>query len=94
MAVVAANKKSPSPARSPATAGCWRRPPPAGRRCYFEATAGAGLPILGTLRDLVATGDEIVRIDGVLSGTPNAVFSEIGRGAPLSQAVRRAYDQG
>lgn len=61
---------------------------------YFEATAGAGLPILSTLRDLVATGDEILRIDGVLSGTANAVFDALGRGAELSAAVRQAFDDG
>jgi len=61
---------------------------------FFEATAGAGLPILATLHDLVETGDEILRIDGVLSGTANAVFDSLGRGADLSAAVRQAYDDG
>jgi aspartokinase/homoserine dehydrogenase 1 len=61
---------------------------------YFEATAGAGLPILSTLRDLVATGDRVLRIDGVLSGTANAVFSEVGRGMSLSAAVEKAHAAG
>lgn len=65
-----------------------------GAPLHFEATAGAGLPILSTLHDLIATGDQIRRIDGVLSGTANAVFAELAAGAGLSQAVRRAYDDG
>lgn len=66
----------------------------AGSPLYFEATAGAGLPILSTLGDLIATGDEILRIDGVFSGTAGAVFGELAAGASLSEAVRRAADAG
>lgn len=61
---------------------------------YHEATVGAGLPILSTLQDLIATGDEILRIDGVLSGTANAVFSSLAAGAGLAAAVRAAADAG
>lgn len=61
---------------------------------FFEATVGAGLPVLSTLDDFVQTGDRIVRIDGVLSGTLNAVLDFVGQGAKLSEAVHRAFDQG
>lgn len=61
---------------------------------YFEATVGAGLPVLSTLDDLVASGDSILRIDGILSGTLNAVLDRVGGGASLSDAVRSAYDEG
>ena len=93
VAVVAANKKPFAGElalfrRHLAAAAAHPRP------LFFEATAGAGLPLLSTLRDLVATGDEILRIDGVLSGTANAVFDALGRGAELSAAVRQAYDDG
>jgi homoserine dehydrogenase len=40
-----------------------------GSLCYGESTVGAGLPILTTLKDLVETGDEVVKVEGVLSGT-------------------------
>lgn len=65
-----------------------------GAPLHFEATAGAGLPILSTLRDLIATGDRVLRIDGVLSGTANAVFSDLNRGSSLSAAVVAAHAAG
>jgi len=43
---------------------------------YHEAATCAGLPVIGTLRDLVATGDEIVKIEGVFSGTMSFIFNE------------------
>ena len=61
---------------------------------YLEATVGAGLPVLSTLADLVASGDTIRRIDGILSGTLNAVLDRMGQGASLSGAVRGAFDEG
>lgn len=60
----------------------------------FEATVGAGLPILGTVQDLTATGDRVVRAEGVLSGTMTYLFSEIADGVPLSEAVRTALANG
>lgn len=50
-----------------------------GSLCYGESTVGAGLPILTTLKDLVETGDEIVKIEGVLSGTRECVFFSVTR---------------
>jgi bifunctional aspartokinase / homoserine dehydrogenase 1 len=60
----------------------------------FETTVGAGLPVLSTLDDLRRTGDRIVRIDGVLSGTLNFVLDRLDAGESLSLAVRQAYDEG
>ncbi len=61
-----------------------------GLNYQFEATFGAGLPLLSTLRDLVNTGDRIVRIQGCLSGTLGFICSRIGEGLPFSKAVAEA----
>jgi aspartokinase/homoserine dehydrogenase 1 len=60
----------------------------------YEATVGAGLPVIGTLRDLVATGDRVLSIRGVFSGTMTYLFSQLERGVAFGEAVRRAYEQG
>lgn len=52
---------------------------PKGGLVYHEATVGAGLPIIGTLRDLVSTGDEIHKIEGILSGTLSYIFNEYSK---------------
>lgn len=49
---------------------------PSGGLVYHEATVGAGLPIIGPLRDLVATGDKIETIEGIFSGTLSYIFNE------------------
>ena len=46
---------------------------------YQEATVGAGLPIIGTLKDLLATGDEVYKVEGVLSGTLSYIFNEFSK---------------
>ncbi|KAI1908906.1 Homoserine dehydrogenase [Ophidiomyces ophidiicola] len=51
---------------------------------YHESTVGAGLPVISTLRDLVATGDQVTRIEGVFSGTLSFLFNQF---APVSAAV-------
>ncbi|MBZ0268864.1 bifunctional aspartate kinase/homoserine dehydrogenase I, partial [bacterium] len=65
-----------------------------GGRLYHETTVGAALPVVGTLRDLVSTGDRIRRIEGVLSGTLAFLFDELFRGATFSDIVRRAGKMG
>lgn len=60
----------------------------------YETTVGAGLPIIGTLRDLVQTGDQIIRIEGVLSGTLGYLFSSFNGKVPFSQLVKQARDFG
>jgi len=61
---------------------------------FFEATVGAGLPVLGTLASLRRTGHRIERIEGILSGTVNAVLDRIAKGIPFSEAVRSAHEEG
>ncbi|MBL8860377.1 MAG: bifunctional aspartate kinase/homoserine dehydrogenase I [Planctomycetes bacterium] len=65
-----------------------------GARWRYEATVGAGLPILGTLRDLVDTGDEIRAVEGVLSGTLAWLFNVYDGRESFSTLVRRAKDLG
>src|SRR5580765_7413690 len=65
-----------------------------GRRLRFEATVGAGLPILDTHRKLVESGDRVVKIEGCLSGTLGFLLSEIERGASFSASLRRAMESG
>ena len=61
------------------------------RHFLFEANVGAGLPIVSTLRDLIASGDEIVRIEGILSGTLSYLFNTFDGGVPFSALVRDAH---
>jgi len=56
----------------------------------YEATCGAGLPIISTLKALVATGDTVERVTGLLSGTLAYVFSELESGTSFSAAVLQA----
>ncbi len=65
-----------------------------GRRILFEATVGAGLPILDTYRKLAESGDKVLKIEGCLSGTLGFLLTEIGRGKPFSAALRKAMDKG
>jgi len=65
-----------------------------GRRLRFEATVGAGLPILDTHRKLVESGDRLVKIEGCLSGTLGFLLSEIERGASFSASLERAIAAG
>jgi aspartokinase/homoserine dehydrogenase 1 len=60
----------------------------------FEANVGAGLPIVSTLRDLIASGDEIVRIDGILSGTLSYLFNGFDGTTPFSALVAEAHRSG
>ena len=64
------------------------------RHFLFEANVGAGLPIVSTLRDLIASGDEIVRIEGILSGTLSYLFNTFDGTAPFSALVRDAHAMG
>jgi aspartokinase/homoserine dehydrogenase 1 len=65
-----------------------------GRRVRYEATVGAGLPIIDTFRKLDESGDRVLRIDGCVSGTLMYVLSEVSAGRPFSSAVREAVDRG
>lgn len=65
-----------------------------GVKFLFETNVGAGLPIINTLNDLVNSGDRILKIEAVLSGTLNFIFNTISEKVPLSQTIRMAKDQG
>ena len=66
----------------------------AGREMRYEATVGAGLPIIDTFHKLVETGDRVLRIEGCVSGTLMYVMSAVSSGKPFSQAVREAVELG
>ena len=63
-------------------------------RLYYEATAGAGLPVIRTLAGLVDTGDTIERIEGVFSGTLSYLCNRIREGIPPLSALQEARDKG
>ena len=60
----------------------------------FETNVGAGLPVIGTLNDLVRSGDEVNKIEAVLSGTLNFVFNNYDGSIPFSDVVRQAQAEG
>ena len=60
------------------------------RHWLYEATVGAGLPVITTLRDLSQTGDAIARVEGVFSGTLSYVFNRLDATRPFSEVVREA----
>lgn len=65
-----------------------------GVKFRFETNVGAGLPIIGTINDLVHSGDKILKIEAVLSGTLNFIFNELSADVPFSETVRLAKEQG
>jgi len=66
----------------------------AGRRLRYEATVGAGLPVIDTFRKLVESGDRVMRVEGCVSGTLGFVLSSLEGGRPFSEAVREAVAKG
>jgi aspartokinase/homoserine dehydrogenase 1 len=65
-----------------------------GRHYLYETTVGAGLPIINTLRDLVQTGDRVLKIEGVLSGTLSYIFNTFDGTRPFSEIVIEAKGKG
>jgi bifunctional aspartokinase / homoserine dehydrogenase 1 len=63
-------------------------------RFLFETNVGAGLPVIGTLNDLLRSGDTIRRIEAVLSGTLNFVFNHYNGERPFAEVVRQAQEEG
>jgi aspartokinase/homoserine dehydrogenase 1 len=63
-------------------------------RFLFETNVGAGLPVIGTLNDLLRSGDTVRRIEAVLSGTLNFVFNHYNGEKPFSDVVRQAQEEG
>ncbi len=60
----------------------------------YEANVGAGLPVMSTLRDLIASGDEIIKIEGILSGTLSYLFNTYDGSVPFSELVAQARQMG
>lgn len=105
--VVTPNKKAASSSLS-----LWKdildaQAQPGAGKYYGESTVGAGLPILSTLTDLVETGDEIHKVEGVFSGTLSYIFNEFApvpsasaahdgseKSVPFSDVVKVAKEQG
>ena len=65
-----------------------------GVKYLFETNVGAGLPIIGTINDLRNSGDTILKIEAVLSGTLNFIFNSISADVTFSEAVRMAQERG
>ncbi len=90
--VVTANKK--------VLAGSWRERErlltlkPRGCHLRYETTVGAALPVIGTLQDLVRTGDEVQKVVACLSGTIGHIIERVEAGVPLSRAIRQAHKDG
>ncbi|MBA6296969.1 bifunctional aspartate kinase/homoserine dehydrogenase I [Colwellia sp. MB02u-9] len=64
------------------------------RRFLYETTVGAGLPVIDTLQNLLKAGDELVRFEGILSGSLSYIFGKLDEGMTLSQATNLAKEQG
>ena len=60
----------------------------------FETNVGAGLPIINTINDLINSGDKILKIEAVLSGTLNFIFNVLSNDITFSEAVRLAQEKG
>ncbi len=65
-----------------------------GVKYLFETNVGAGLPVISTMNDLITSGDKILRIEAVLSGTLNFIFNKISADLSLSQVIHQAKEQG
>lgn len=76
----------------------WRRIAAAadasGAHLYYEGTVGAGLPVVQTLRDMIDTGDELLAVEGMLSGTLAWLFNRFDGSVPFSALVREAHAMG
>ncbi|TDQ17560.1 aspartate kinase [Algoriphagus boseongensis] len=65
-----------------------------GVKFLYETNVAAGLPVINTLQDLMLSGDKVIRIEAVLSGSMNFIFSELENGAPFSEVVKLAKEKG
>lgn len=65
-----------------------------GVKYLFETNVGAGLPIINTINSLKSSGDRILKLEAVLSGTLNFIFNTISQTVPFSQTVKMAKEQG
>lgn len=65
-----------------------------GVQFVYETNVGAGLPVLSTLKDLISSGDHILRIEGVISGSMSYIFNQFKGKRPFSEVVREAKEKG
>ena len=65
-----------------------------GIKYNFETNVGAGLPVISTIKDLINSGDQILKIQAVLSGTLNYIFNTLSSDIPLSKAIEMAKEEG
>jgi len=65
-----------------------------GAKFLYETNVGAGLPVISTLKDLINSGDEIIKIEAILSGSLNYIFSNISSTKPFATAVNEAREKG
>jgi aspartokinase/homoserine dehydrogenase 1 len=91
--VVAANKKANSSSQA-FHKELRTRSSRRGLRFLYEANVGAGLPIIDTVKNLVMTGDRVLRAEGILSGSMSYILGLLGEGVALSEAVRLAKESG
>jgi bifunctional aspartokinase / homoserine dehydrogenase 1 len=91
--VVAANKKANSSSQA-FHRELRQRSSRRGLRFLYEANVGAGLPIIDTVKNLVLTGDRVLRAEGILSGSMSYILGLLGEGVALSEAVRLAKESG
>jgi aspartokinase/homoserine dehydrogenase 1 len=61
---------------------------------YYETTVGAGLPIINTIQGLIRSGDEVTKIQGILSGTLSYLFNNLSKTKKFSQVLKEAYEKG
>ncbi|RMG40336.1 MAG: bifunctional aspartate kinase/homoserine dehydrogenase I [Candidatus Dadabacteria bacterium] len=89
VSVVAANKRGQS-AEYSYFSECRKAARPGRSRFLYEASVGAGLPVIATLRELLATGDKIIKIEGVLSGSLSFIFNNFTADKSFSDLVKKA----
>lgn len=65
-----------------------------GTKFLYETNVGAGLPIIQTIKNLISTGDRVIELSGVLSGTMTYIFSELEKGCSFSETVLKARQLG
>jgi aspartokinase/homoserine dehydrogenase 1 len=63
-------------------------------RFFYETNVGAALPIISTMKDLLASGDRVIKIEGILSGTLSYIFNTFTGGQPFSTVIRQAREKG
>jgi aspartokinase/homoserine dehydrogenase 1 len=64
------------------------------RHYLYETTVCAGLPVIKTLQDIIATGDQVEKIEAVVSGTLSTIFNELAKGRQFSVVIKEAKEKG